>query len=396
MPVLVRPNGEDFEIIAGERRWTAAQELELASLEAIVRELDDAEALKLMLVDNLQRAELDPMEEARSVRLLVEKAGLSPQEISDEIKKSISWVELRQGLLDLPGEVGGMVTRREVSLNVLQMVLDLPQESQEEGLQIVLHPTFQDDPLNARQAELLLESKIIEPARLKKEWEARTEELKRNWTIRLSQQARIELDALNIQVVTWGEKEPELPSSHQAAEDEIYLNDRTDLAPEGRLRWLNLAQRHGVPVIVYPWSRVEGSESPVAGSLAVVDSKTILLAEQAREEHGGEAWLSAALKKKKEKVADPDEREDQEEVEREEVRESREVTRSYEMSGWVDLKKIMLLKSFCEKVLSHEEDTSLPEDFELPELLAEGIEDQPELIAATLSWVLSFAPEKSS
>jgi ParB family chromosome partitioning protein len=325
-----------YEIIAGERRWEASCQLGNSEVPCVVRDLSDSEALELIMVENLQREDIDPMEEARGVRLLVEQAGLSSAEVAERICKSPEWVELRQGLLLLPEEAQARVRSREVGLGVLQMVLHLPEDRRAEGLQMVLHPAFQDEPLNARQTERVLEESIIAPARAKAEWEARRGELLTHWTVELRKMAEPGLDPLIVQVADFEDR-----ARGQYARDWVYTADLSGAAPKV-LRWLHLAQRHGVPVKVYP-GKVADENEKLADSVAMVDEELLLEAEKALEEHEeGAAWLLEAVKAKpasKSEKLDPDAREDQAEVDREEaIREV--VSRDPGMSAMVDLGRV--------------------------------------------------------
>ena len=84
-PVIVRPKGKDYELVVGERRWRAAQLAGLKVIPAIVRELEDREALELALVENLQREDLNPMEEAEAFRRLADEFGLTQEEIAARV-----------------------------------------------------------------------------------------------------------------------------------------------------------------------------------------------------------------------------------------------------------------------------------------------------------------------
>lgn len=106
-PLLVRPHGEGhgFEIVAGERRWRAAQRARLHEVPALVRELDDAEALEIALMENIQRADLNPLEEAQGYQQLIERFGHTQQRLAEALGKSRSHIANTLRLLTLPPEV---------------------------------------------------------------------------------------------------------------------------------------------------------------------------------------------------------------------------------------------------------------------------------------------------
>jgi ParB family chromosome partitioning protein len=104
-PVLVRPRrGGGYELVAGERRWRAARIAGLASIPAIVREREDAQALEAALVENMAREDLNPIEEARACAALVEELGLTREEVGRRVGRSRVAVSNLLRLLDLPDE----------------------------------------------------------------------------------------------------------------------------------------------------------------------------------------------------------------------------------------------------------------------------------------------------
>jgi ParB family transcriptional regulator, chromosome partitioning protein len=105
-PVLVRPlHGGTYELIAGERRWRAAQIAGLETVPALVRPHDDAESLELALIENMAREDLSPVEEARACALLVEELGLTREDVGRRVGRSRVAVSNLLRLLDLPDEV---------------------------------------------------------------------------------------------------------------------------------------------------------------------------------------------------------------------------------------------------------------------------------------------------
>jgi ParB family transcriptional regulator, chromosome partitioning protein len=115
-PVLVRPAaGGTYELIAGERRWRAAQLAGLETIPALVRIHDDAESLELALIENMAREDLNPVEEARACAMLVEELGLTREEIGRRVGRSRVAVSNLLRLLDLPDEALDMLASGELS-----------------------------------------------------------------------------------------------------------------------------------------------------------------------------------------------------------------------------------------------------------------------------------------
>ena len=115
-PILVRPAANDrYEIVAGERRWRAAQQAGLHEMPVVVRELDDRAAFEIALIENIQRAELNAIEEAEGFSRLVRDYGYSPEQIGAAIGKSRSYVANLLRLLDLPDDIRQMVVNGRLS-----------------------------------------------------------------------------------------------------------------------------------------------------------------------------------------------------------------------------------------------------------------------------------------
>lgn len=126
-PVIVRPlpSGR-YQLVAGERRWRAAQRARLHEIPAIVRKLDETEVTALALIENLQREDLNPVEEARAYQRLSEQDGLTQQEIASFVDKSRSHVANLMRLLSLPEEVLDMVQRDVLSMGHARALATLP------------------------------------------------------------------------------------------------------------------------------------------------------------------------------------------------------------------------------------------------------------------------------
>jgi ParB family chromosome partitioning protein len=128
-PVVVRPRAAGgFELIAGERRWRAAQEAGLPTVPALVREADDRETLLLGLVENVAREELSAVEEARAYALLLDEFELSLGDLAERVGKAKPTVSNRLRLLELPDDVLGLVERGELTEGHARAVLAVPDQ----------------------------------------------------------------------------------------------------------------------------------------------------------------------------------------------------------------------------------------------------------------------------
>lgn len=114
-PLLVREREGRFEIVAGERRWRAAQLAMLDSVPVLVRDYTDTEVLEVAIIENIQRAELTPIEEAAAYRQLIDRFGHTQEKLADTLGKSRSYVANALRLLSLPDDVVGMLSTGALS-----------------------------------------------------------------------------------------------------------------------------------------------------------------------------------------------------------------------------------------------------------------------------------------
>jgi len=125
-PILLRPHGEGFEIVAGERRWRAAQRARLHTIPAIVREFDDTAAAEIALIENIQREDLNAIEEAEGFRQLIQKHGHTQDNVAKLVHKSRSHVANLLRLLDLPEFVRQSLVRGDISMGHARAVATAP------------------------------------------------------------------------------------------------------------------------------------------------------------------------------------------------------------------------------------------------------------------------------
>jgi ParB family chromosome partitioning protein len=146
-PILVRPlDGGRFEIVAGERRWRAAQAAQLHDVPVLVRRLSDEEAFEVALVENVQRQDLNPIEEAEGYRHLIEDYGHTQEDISRIVGKSRSHVANMVRLLDLPADVRALVIEGKLTMGHARALLAAPDPS-------ALARQVVKDGLSVRQVE---------------------------------------------------------------------------------------------------------------------------------------------------------------------------------------------------------------------------------------------------
>lgn len=150
-PILVRKKGDMYEIVAGERRYQASKLAGLKEIPAIVRDIDDTEVFQLALIENLQRSDLTPIEEARGYRQLLDTKGLTQEGLAKILSKSRSAIANTLRLMDLPQEVQDLMEEGQIAAGHARAILAVPTE---EG-RIKLAQKVVTENLTVRQTENL-------------------------------------------------------------------------------------------------------------------------------------------------------------------------------------------------------------------------------------------------
>ena len=139
-PVVVRPVGDDqFELIAGERRWRAAQLADIDSIPAVVRDVPDEASLAMSLIENIQREDLNPLEEATALRRLIDDFQMTHQEAADAVGRSRAAVSNLLRLLELMQEVKDMIDMRLIEMGHARALLSLDDDLQVQAAREVVH-----------------------------------------------------------------------------------------------------------------------------------------------------------------------------------------------------------------------------------------------------------------
>ena len=114
-PIVVRPKDGKYEIVAGERRWRASQRAGLRKIPAVVKEVSDDKLLELALIENIQRQELNPIEEAKAYRKLIDSIGLTQEQVSERVGRERSLVATSIRLLKLPDDIQKLIEEEKLS-----------------------------------------------------------------------------------------------------------------------------------------------------------------------------------------------------------------------------------------------------------------------------------------
>lgn len=151
-PIVVRPSEEGYQLIAGERRWRAAQIAGLRRIPAIVKELDDSSMVQVALIENIQREDLNPIEEASAYRRLMDEFNMTQEQLSSAIGRSRPAIANAVRLLNLPTEIQKAVEDRKLSEGHARCLLSIP----DQGDQLKVAAQIIANGLNVRQTEELV------------------------------------------------------------------------------------------------------------------------------------------------------------------------------------------------------------------------------------------------
>jgi len=133
-PILVRPSGDEYEIIAGERRWRASKLAGKETIPAIVERFDDSTALEIALIENLQREDLSPLDEAVIYKKMTDELGYSIRNLATKLSKDKGYVENRLRLASAPDDVRDMVSQRYDTLSAAYELMKLENKRRRQSL----------------------------------------------------------------------------------------------------------------------------------------------------------------------------------------------------------------------------------------------------------------------
>lgn len=175
-PLVVRPRADgEYEIVAGERRWRAAQKAGIHEIPVLIRELTDGEALEIALIENIQRSDLNPLEEARAYHLLLGQFSYTQQQLAESVGKSRSHIANTLRLLNLPDSVRQQVETGKLTAGHARTLVatDSPAELAEQIIQL---------GLSVREAETLTREAALKTRKPRPEKNADTRALEKSLT----------------------------------------------------------------------------------------------------------------------------------------------------------------------------------------------------------------------
>lgn len=190
-PLIVRPHPTEpdlYQIVAGERRWRAAQIAQLHELPVLIRELDDTEVLEVALIENIQRADLNPIEEAASFRQLMDRFGHTQERLAEALDKSRSHISNLLRLLNLPEQVQGFVRDGKLTAGHARALITAPDP-------VAMARKVIERNLSVRETEALARQATQpkpETPRIRSEKDADTLALESDLSAQLKMRVRIE------------------------------------------------------------------------------------------------------------------------------------------------------------------------------------------------------------
>ncbi len=164
-PIVVKKLENGFyRIIAGERRWRAAKLAGLKTIPVVIRDFDDQETMEIALIENLQREDLNPFEEARGYKELMDLFSLTQEQVAQKVGRSRSAVANSVRLLSLCDEIKALVLKKDLTVGHVRALL----ATDNEGIQLMAARKIVEDGLNVRQTEALIKSLLTEKKPKKK------------------------------------------------------------------------------------------------------------------------------------------------------------------------------------------------------------------------------------
>lgn len=151
-PLVVRKKGSFYEIVAGERRWRAARTAELTEVPCIVRDFTDEENMLVAIIENMQREDLDPIEEALGINQMIKTYGFTQEEVSKSISKSRPYISNTLRLLKLPEEIRQMVSEGKITAGHARAIINVANPEQ----QVAIAEQVFSDGLSVRDVEKLV------------------------------------------------------------------------------------------------------------------------------------------------------------------------------------------------------------------------------------------------
>lgn len=239
-PLIVRKTDGKYEIVAGERRWRAAKDAKLKTVPVIVREYDNAKMAEIALVENIQRHDLNAIEEAEGIKRLMSEFGFNQEQAAKKIGRSRTAVTNILRLLNLPASVRQAVSRETLTMGQVRPLLALENKEQQEKLAVFI----EEQGLSARMAEELVKKiKAGEEIDLSgKQKEAKTKAAAKKQKPEIDVYCRdfqnklIELLGTKVRVVPKNEKQGKIEIEYYSADDLERIYELLERRPQTTIK----------------------------------------------------------------------------------------------------------------------------------------------------------------
>ena len=166
-PIIVRKKDGGYELVAGERRWRAAQKAGIEKIPAIIKDLSDADVMEIALIENLQREDLNPLEEAEAYKKLIDEFGMTQEELSKRVGKSRSQIANTVRLLNLDEEIKKLISEEKLTAGHARALLAI--ENKKERLKLA--KKISEENMSVRQTEETIKIKTQKKSKNKKDQE---------------------------------------------------------------------------------------------------------------------------------------------------------------------------------------------------------------------------------
>ena len=163
-PVILRKKSNGYEIVAGERRWRAAIKAGLKKIPALIRDISDTAAMEIGLIENLQREDLNPLEEASAYQRLMNEFGMTQEELSKRVGKSRSKIANSVRLLNLESEIKELIQSEKITAGHARALLAIPDKNE----RIRVARKLEEENLSVRQVEKIAKEKFLQDKPSKK------------------------------------------------------------------------------------------------------------------------------------------------------------------------------------------------------------------------------------
>ena len=187
-PIVVARRGERYEVIVGERRLRAAKVAGLREIPAYIKDLSGQRALEIALIENIQREDLNPIEEAAAYRMILERERITQEELSERIGKSRSYIANMIRLLDLPKKIQEHVSRGTISVGQAKAILSLPDKDAMDNLVT----RIQKEKLSVRDVEQLARRRDVPRGTSRKSRDPHIEEIEEQLRIKLGTKVTVD------------------------------------------------------------------------------------------------------------------------------------------------------------------------------------------------------------